>query len=143
MDYKIKTLGDLRVIGFKDRQTPENNAIEKLWTSVNTEGHFERLMEINDGELKGSVGVCTNYAEDISFDYIVGVVTSKDLEGTEELIIPASKYVVFTCTIPEIHDLTMKIYNEWIDTVDYEFSYGPEIEFYPDMNSCEIYVPIK
>ncbi len=143
MEFEVKSLGELRVLGFMERQSESNNAIEKLWDFVHKENRLGGMLEINDGELRGPVGVCLNFAEDVSFDYCVGVATSKDFEGTVELHIEPAEYAVFSCTMGEIKDTFEKIYGGWIDTVDYEFTFLPNIEFYPDMNSCEIYVPVR
>ncbi len=143
MDFEIKKLGRLRVVGFTERQSSSNNAVEKLWTFIHKENKVEGLLKINDGELKGMVGVCYNFAEDVSFDYYVGVVSLQDFEDVKELHIAPTEYAVFTCKIADIKETFVKIYGGWIDTVDYEFTFLPNIEFYRDMNSCEIYVPVR
>ncbi len=144
MEYEIRELGELKVVGFMERQTPDNNVIDKLWQFLHEGVRYERILEINNGELKGLVAISANFAEDISFDYYVGTATlgESNVEGTTSIVIKPATYAVFKCEKGDTKDLYYKIYGEWAETVDFDFAYTPHIEHHVDTSSCEIYIPI-
>ncbi len=146
MEFKIKKLGDIRVIGLKERiQTSaetNHNGIPELWQTVTNSGLLMKLMELNDGELVGVVGVCANYDEDGSMDYYVGVNTTKDFEDCVVIDIKEATYAVFECGMENIQETWRDIFAEWLPTSEYQFIGLPSFEYYPNKESCEIYVPI-
>ncbi len=147
MEYKIKNLGKLRIVGIKERihtnSADNHNSIPELWQNVMENGMFFKLMELNDGQLTGCVGVCCNYAEDGSMDYYVGVDTTQMLEDCVELEIEEAQYAVFECTMTNIQETWRDIFEKWLPTVEYQFCGAPSIEHYPDKERCEIYIPLE
>ncbi len=145
MEFKIKDLGEIRVVGLKQRihTSEENhNGIPELWQNITKSGMLSKLQELNDGELVGVVGVCTNYSEDGSMDYYVGVDSSKSFEGSVELVVEGAKYAVFECEMTNIQETWREIFTQWLPTSEYEFANLPSIEYYPNKEVCEIYIPI-
>ncbi len=146
MEFKIKNLGNVRVVGLKERiQTnaeANHNGIPELWQEVTKSGLLMELMGINDGELVGVVGVCANYDEDGSIDYYVGVNTTKDLDNCAVIEIKEAMYAVFECGMANIQETWRDIFAEWLPTSEYQFTGMPSFEYYPDKERCEIYVPI-
>ncbi len=151
MEFKIKNLGNLRIVGIKERihtslenvNEQNSNGIPEIWHNAGVSGLITKLMEINDGELVGAVGVCTNYDEDGSMDYYVGVNSTKNIQDCVELEIKECQYAVFECSMTNIQETWRYIFSEWLPTADYEFVNAPSFEYYPSNEKCEIYIPIK
>ncbi len=144
MEYELRELGDLKVIGYKERQSKHNNAVDNLWKYVYENGRSEMLLEKCAEDTRGLVGICSNFAEDISFDYCVGVISTCSDVIVDTIIqdIKQAKYAVFKCNRENIKDTYLEIYGGWIESVDFDFAFTHNIEFYTDTNRCEIYVPI-
>ncbi len=146
MEFKIKNLGKLRIVGIKERvrtNSAENHDdIPQLWRKVMDNGLFPKFMEINDGNLTGCIGVCCNYDVDDSMDYYVGVDTTKMLEGCEVFEIEDATYAVFECSMTNIQETWRDIFEKWLPSSEYEFSGEASFEYYPNQEICEIYIPL-
>lgn len=128
--------------------------IPKLWNKVNHDGTIDKLCKLNDGNIKGVLGVCVDEGEaEGSIDYWIAVESTEETSAQfEKVEIPASKWVVFEVSgeMPEAMQSTWKkIFSEWFPTSGYEHAGTPEMEVYPEDGSdssefySEIWIPVK
>ncbi|WP_211748948.1 AraC family transcriptional regulator [Paenibacillus sp. Marseille-Q4541] len=133
----------------------ENQAeIPKMWDEVHRNGINDRLVAINNGDIKGVLGVCGPSAPGSqSIDYWIATnYEGKEQEGLSKLTIPAATWAVFEVIGPmpnAMQDAWTRIYSEWFPSSGYEQAGEIEFEYYtdedpsnPDLYS-EIWIPIK
>jgi AraC family transcriptional regulator len=126
-----------------------------MWDEVNHDGTVELLFQLNNGQIKGVLGVCVDKSDTHlkKMDYWVATEYDGDTpEGLLRLDIPASKYVVFEVhgPMPDAMQKAWKqIYSEWFPSNHYKHAGTPELEVYsaedpysPDYYS-EIWIPVK
>lgn len=161
MKYSIVEKEAFRVVGVKREFSCENEenliGIPKLWEEVNGNGVCDKLFQLNNGDIKGVLGVCDGSSEKKrgknQIDYWVAASFSGDEpDGLESLEIPASKWVVFEVIGPmptAMQKAWKQIFSEWFPSNSYEHAGTPEFELYteedpssPDLYS-EIWIPIK
>ncbi|MFJ7637600.1 effector binding domain-containing protein [Peribacillus sp. NPDC097225] len=159
MKYNIVERDSFRVVGIKREFSLENEenliGIPKLWDEVNSGGTSNRLGKLNNGRIKGLLGICVDSPEDErnSIDYWVATEydgsVPKDYSG---LTIPASKWVVFEVNgpMPEAMQKVWKhIFSEWFPASGHEHAGTPEMEVYVEDDASaanyysEIWIPIK
>ncbi|WHY78445.1 AraC family transcriptional regulator [Neobacillus sp. WH10] len=160
MNYKIVDREGFQVVGVKREFSCVNgeNLIEipKMWNDVHEDGTNDQLIELNNGQIKGVVGVCVDKSSNKSgplIDYWIAAEYSGETpDGFMQLDIPASKWVVFEVhgAMPDaIQKAWKQIYSEWFPSNQYKPAGTPELEVYsagdpwsPDYYS-EIWIPIK
>lgn len=161
MKYSLVEKDAFRIVGikreFSTTSEESQTGIPMLWDEVNREGISDRLFELNDGFVKGVLGVCDGACEEKRknkmMDYWVAASFYGDVpEGMESLEIPASKWVVFEVHGPmptAMQKAWKQIYSEWFPSNNYQHAGIPEFELYteedpssPDLYS-EIWIPIK
>ncbi|QFT89780.1 Regulatory protein SoxS [Bacillus sp. THAF10] len=161
MKYSVVNKDAFRVVGVKRTYSlgnGENMAeIPKLWQEVNENGITEKLVDMNNGLIKGILGVCGATTEEMRtknlMDYWVAAASSEDPpEGMEELEIPATKWAVFEVhgAMPHaMQDKWKQIFSEWFPSNSYEHAGTPDFEWYGDGNPnsedyySEIWIPVK
>ncbi len=144
MDFKIETLEEMTITGAKEAFSYKNakEEIPGMWAK-----HMpqlgEKLCVINDGNMKGLLGVNANMRLK-DFDYYIAVTSSQTVEGLETLVIPKNTYVVFQTTMDNIANTYTNIWKEWLPSSQYDCNMqAPQIEHYPSETECIIYIPIK
>ncbi|MDM5247171.1 AraC family transcriptional regulator [Lysinibacillus sp. G4S2] len=160
MKYKIVEKEKFQVVGVKrtyNCQNGENTReIPKFWDEINSKGMDHQLFSLNNGEIKGVLGVCApNVSEQKNgfIDYWIATDHIGDVpEELKAMEVPASKWVVFEVhgPMPDAMQNTWKqIYSEWFPSNPYEPTGTAELEVYsdedpfsPDLYS-EIWIPIK
>ncbi|KAB2334896.1 AraC family transcriptional regulator [Cytobacillus depressus] len=155
MKYKIVEQDAFQVIGIKETfacATKDTDAvIPKLWSRANSDGTIDSLAQLNNGQIKGLLGITDNNKETENFmDYWIAAAHDGDVpDGFSSLNISAAKWAVFEVQgpIPEAIVNTWKqIFSEWFPSNGYEYAEIPSLEVYigsyPNP-SCEIWVPIK
>ncbi|WP_107949710.1 AraC family transcriptional regulator [Lysinibacillus parviboronicapiens] len=160
MKYKIVEKEKFQVVGVKrtyNCQNGENTqGIPLFWDEMNNKGMDDALLKLNNGEIKGVLGVCVpdkNYKENSLMDYWIA--TEHVGEVPDNLLtmeVPAAKWVVFEVhgPMPDAMQNTWKqIYSEWFPSNPYEPAGSAELEVYsdedpfsPDLYS-EIWISIK
>ncbi|MBT2687633.1 AraC family transcriptional regulator [Bacillus sp. ISL-47] len=159
MQYSIVEKGAFQVAGVKRAFSlcnEENlSGIPKMWDEVNRDGTSDRLFQLNNGEMKGVLGICVDNrnTKPDSMDYWVAAsCKGEKLESLESMEIPASKWAVF-----EVHgampyamqNTWKKIFSEWFPSSGFEHAGAPEMEVYPagDASSpdyySEVWIPVK
>lgn len=161
MKYRIVEKDAFNIIGIKQEFSIANNenliGIPKMWDEVNGNGIDEKLFSLNNGAIKGALGVCVEKEAQAGcpvIDYWIATAYEGDVpKEFKSLEIPASKWVVFEVhgPMPDAMQKTWKqIYSEWFPASGYKHSSGvPELEVYtdedptsPDLYS-EIWIPIQ
>ncbi|MBM0067490.1 AraC family transcriptional regulator [Alkalicoccobacillus gibsonii] len=162
MKYSVVEKGEFQIIGVKREFSSvgedENVAgIPEFWEEVNGNGTSELLFQLNDGVVKGVLGVCGEVSEEQKkanvFEYWVATShAGKVPEGMASLKLPASKWAVFEVHGPmptAMQNAWKQIFSESFTSTGYEHAGTPEFELYteedpnsPDLYS-EIWIPIK
>ncbi|MFY0516733.1 AraC family transcriptional regulator [Lysinibacillus sp. UGB7] len=160
MKYKIVEKEKFQVVGVKrtyNCQNGENTqGIPLFWDEMNNKGMDDALFKLNNGEIKGVLGVCVpdkNYKENSLMDYWIATDHTGDVpEDLLTMEVPASKWVVFEVHGPmptAMQNTWKQIYSEWFPSNPYEPTGSAELEVYtdedpssPDLYS-EIWIPIK
>ncbi|MGR3764147.1 AraC family transcriptional regulator [Rossellomorea sp. NS-SX7] len=162
MKYSVVEKNAFQIVGIKREfacVAEEENVvgIPELWEEVNQNGTTDRLFQLNDGTVKGVLGVCGEVSDEQKqanvFDYWVATsYAGKVPEGMMSLEIPASKWAVFEVHGPmpaAMQQAWKRIFSEWFPSTGYEHAGTPEFELYtdedpnsPDLYS-EIWIPIK
>jgi len=159
MIYKIIEREHFQVVGVKREISCVNGEnlreIPKMWDVVHADGTNDLLVELNNGEIKGVVGVCVDKRslQPGLMDYwIAAEYEGTQPAGLEILDIPAAKWVVFEVhgAMPDsMQNAWKQIFSEWFPSSHFEHAAGPELEVYspgdpwsPDYYS-EIWIPLK
>lgn len=162
MKYSIVEKNALQIVGIKREFSSvaeeENVAgIPELWGEVNRNGISDSLFQLNDGVVKGVLGVCGEVSEEQKeankFDYWIATsYAGKVPEGLLSLEIPASQWAVFEVHGPmpvAMQNAWKQIFSEWFPSTGHEHAGTLEFELYtnedpssPDLYS-EIWIPIK
>lgn len=104
--------------------------IPKMWAKINEEGTDKRLFQLNNGSVKGVVGVCVEKGSG-SMDYWIG--TAHEGDASDELstlVIPASKWAIFEIhgAMPDAMQSAWKqIFSEWFPSSSYKHAGTPEL----------------
>lgn len=160
MKYNIVEKEKFQVVGVKrthNCQTGENlQGIPQFWNELNGQGMDEQLFTLNNGQIKGVLGVCVpdeNYKDNSLIDYWIA--TNHVGEVPENMLameVPASKWVVFEVRGPmpdAMQNAWKKIFSEWFPSNPYEPAGTAELEVYTDEDPTsenlysEIWIPIK
>ncbi|MDF2789545.1 MAG: AraC family transcriptional regulator [Neobacillus sp.] len=159
MNYKIVGKESFKVVGVKREFSCANGenlaGIPKMWDDVHVDGTNDLLFELNNGQIKGVLGVCVDKRAPGSslMDYWIGTDHKGDApEGLLELEIPASKWGVFEVhgAMPDAMQNTWKqIISEWFPSSHYQHAGTPDLEVYSSGNPSsrnyysEIWIPLK
>lgn len=160
MKYKIVEKESFQAVGVKRIYNCKNGentqGIPLFWNDVHLDGTNDLLIQLNNGDIEGVLGVCvadTAYRENSLIDYWIATDYVGEVpENLSAITIPASKWVVFEVhgPMPEAMQNTWKqIYAEWFPSNPYEPAGTPELEVYsdddPSSENCysEIWIPIK
>ncbi|WLD92528.1 AraC family transcriptional regulator [Alkalihalobacillus sp. AL-G] len=159
MQYRIVERESFQVVGIKQEFSYANeenlDGIPKMWDELNLSRTDQRLFKLNNGQIKGVLGVCVDKSSDGSklMDYWVATEYDGDTpDGFMKLDIPASKWAIFEVHGPmpdAMQNAWKQIFSEWFPSSGYELANTPELEVYsdedpssPDLYS-EIWIPVK
>lgn len=159
MKYSIVDKEAFQIVGIKREFSCVNDenliGIPKLWDEVNANGTCDLLGDLNNGPVKGVLGVCIDKSEVKSnqMEYWVASAYEGDVpEGLSHLEIPSSKWAVFEVhgPMPDAMQKAWKqIVTEWFPSSGYKHAGTAELEVYtdedpssPDLYS-EIWIPVK
>ncbi len=158
MNYKIVERESFQVVGVKREFSCVNGenliAIPKMWNDVHVDGTNDLLFKLNNGQIKGVVGVCVDKRDQGSqlMDYWIAAEYDGDApDGLLQLEIPASKWGVFEVHGPmpdAIQQAWKQIFSEWFPSSHYQHAGTPEMEVYSDGDPSspdyysEIWIPL-
>lgn len=160
MKYKIVEKEKFQVVGVKRTYNSQNGenlqGIPQFWKEMNSKNFDHQLIQLNNGSIKGTLGVCvqnTDQGKNGFIDYWIA--TDHVGEVGENLVameVPASKWVVFEVhgPMPDAMQNTWKqIYSEWFPSNPYKPAGTAELEVYPEEDVyspdsySEIWIPIQ
>ncbi|WP_269528354.1 GyrI-like domain-containing protein [Anoxybacteroides tepidamans] len=102
MNHKMIEKDPFQVVGVKRTFSSSNGehvtGIPKLWEEVHQDGTIDLLLTLNNGSLKGVLGVCASSGDaEQTIDYWIAVEHNGDAlpDGLAKFEIPSSKWVVF------------------------------------------------
>ncbi|RLQ94363.1 AraC family transcriptional regulator [Falsibacillus albus] len=138
MQYSIVEKESFPVVGLKREFSMLNdenlNGIPKMWEDANRNGTSEELIKLNNGPLKGLLGVCRPIENNNKMEYwIASASQGIQADGYDKLKIPTSKWAIFEVhgAMPNAMQETWKqIYSEWFPSSGYEPAGTPELEVY-------------
>lgn len=154
MDFEIVELDQLNFVGFAKTVSTVNGKnfeeIPKMWQKFGEKQLYQKLIPSDEF---GIVGLCYDWDHASNqFKYMIGIRTTKALEGFEQVSFPKQKFVKFKAVGPlptSIQNVVKEIYSTWLPQSAYVHSGGPELELYGqgDMSSKDYIsyylVPIK
>lgn len=158
MKYNVIEKEPFQIVGIKQEFScvdwEQSIEISKMWGKANTDGTCELLSKLNNGQVKGMLGICIGEQGEQSIDYWIATESNAEApEGFLSMVIPASKWVVFEIHGPmpdAMQNGWKQIFSEWFPTSGYEHAGLPELEVYPDHDNptspdyySEIWVPVK
>ncbi|MCM3726447.1 GyrI-like domain-containing protein [Neobacillus cucumis] len=159
MNYRIVERESFQVVGIKREFSCVNGEnlreIPKMGDDVHADGTNDLLIELNNGEINGVVGVCADKRSQQPglMDYwIAAEYEGPQPEGLEILDIPSGKWGVFEVhgAMPDsIQNAWKQIFSEWFPSSHYLHAAGPELEVYSAGNPwsldyySEIWIPLK
>ncbi|MGG3641800.1 AraC family transcriptional regulator [Bacillus gobiensis] len=157
MQYKIVEKEGFQVVGVKREFSfvnEENLAgIPKMWDEVHKDGTNDLIFQLNNGQMKGVLGVCVEKKASQSMDYWIAASHDGDPPGNLlKLVIPAAKWAVFEVHGPmpgAIQKVWKQIYSEWFPSSGYMHAGTPDLEVYSDGDPfspdyySEIWIPVK
>ncbi|WP_041089954.1 GyrI-like domain-containing protein [Jeotgalibacillus soli] len=158
-NYVIKREA-FQAVGIKREFSFVNNdhhaKIPQMWDELNKDGTTDTLVKLNNGQIKGILGVCVmdkNKQSQQIIDYWIAAEYKGDKpNGLESIEISASKWMVFEVNgvMPDaIQHAWKTIFSEWFPISGYEHAGIPEFEVYPEGDPynenyySEIWVPVK
>jgi AraC family transcriptional regulator len=160
MNYRIIERDGFKVVGVKNEFSCINDenlkGIPKMWGDVHADGTNDLLVQLNNRQIKGVLGVCVDKREGLApgkMDYWIGTEFEGDIpEGLLQLDIPAATWGVFEVHGPmpdAVQNAWKQIFSEWFPSSQYQHAGTPELEVYfggdpwgPDYYS-EIWIPLK
>ncbi|EGL17461.1 transcriptional regulator, effector binding domain protein [Paenibacillus sp. HGF7] len=154
MNYKIVEQAGFSLVGIKKSFSYVDgehlSGIPNMWQEVYTSGTEDRLFHLNNGVIKGLLGVCVdqNEIQEKQMEYWIATTYDGEVpEGLSTLLIPSSKWSVFEVEGPlpaSMQSLWKQIISEWFPSNPYEHAGIPELEVYPGPNHPpQIWIPIK
>ncbi|MBO9131481.1 GyrI-like domain-containing protein [Bacillus sp. 165] len=160
MQYIIVERDGFQVVGIKKEFSCVNGenliGIPRMWAEVTENGTDNVLFKLNNGQIKGVLGVCVTTGDTKAkqlMDYWIAVEYEGNIpEGLSKLEIQASKWAVFEVhgPMPDAMQKAWKqIFSEWFPSSGYQHAGTPDLEVYTGEDSSnpnlysEIWVPVK
>ncbi|TDL31059.1 AraC family transcriptional regulator [Jeotgalibacillus sp. S-D1] len=159
MNVEMIEKGPVQIVGLKQDLRCVNGEnlirIPKIWERVNQDGTTDELVSMNNGSIKGILGVCVDKSTVMpdTIEYWVAAAHAGDSAGRfQTMELPASKWAVFEVrgAMPHaIQDMWNRIYTEWFPSSNYKHAGTPDLEVYSDGDPTsesyysEIWIPVK
>lgn len=159
MKVRIEEKEEFQIVGVKKTLSFENGEntreIPKMWGEVHQNGVNDELTALNDGAIKGMLGVCCmmdSVAKTMEYWIAAAVKGNEFPERYESFMVPAATYAVFEVVGPmpqAIQSMWEKIYSEWFPSSSYRPSGSAELEVYTNDDArkedyySEIWIPVE
>jgi AraC family transcriptional regulator len=126
-----------------------------MWDEVNSNGTDGSLAKLNNGPIKGVLGICVDKSKAKSnhIDYWIAAAHEGETpDRFEKMEVPAAKWAVFEVhgAMPDAMQKAWKqIFSEWFPSSGYEHAGTPELEVYPEEDASspdfysEVWIPVK
>ena len=154
MNYRIETKEPMKLFGVRRHFTTENGSnfieIPKFWDECQSNGTAQQMMQL--AAKSGCFGVCSDFADDRSFDYGIAMFAGDNIGSFERLDVPSFTWAVFECVGPmpdSMQSVWKRIFTEWFPDSGYRHANGPELEWYSQGDNSaddyysEIWIPIE
>lgn len=160
MQFNLVEKDRFQVVGVKRDFSFDNGenliSIPQMWNDVNADGTSDTLFDLNNGQIKGVLGVCIveneKKAKNLMEYWIATEYKGEVPENFEKYEIPASKWAVFGVNGAMPHAMQnawKQIHSEWFPSSGYEHAGIPDFEVYPAGDPfssnyySEIWIPVK
>jgi AraC family transcriptional regulator len=158
MKVRMEEKEAFSIVGVKRTFSCENNEqqreIPKMWAEVHQNGMNDELVSLNNGVVKGVLGVCRALdAQAKTIEYWIAAAhdTADTPKHLERLTLAPATYAIFEVHGPMPHamqDMWNRIYSEWFPSNPYRPAGAAELEVYPLEDAMkedyysEIWIPI-
>ncbi|MEK3805566.1 AraC family transcriptional regulator [Bacillus sp. FSL H8-0547] len=156
MKYRVEERESFPVIGVKRSFSCVNGenliGIPQLWKDIHENGTNDRLLALNNGGVKGIMGICEPGPDSMMTYWAACSYSGETPEGLASAAVPASKWVIFEVrgAMPgAMQEAWKKIYSEWFPASGYEHAGTPDLEVYTEGDAyssdyySEIWIPVK
>ena len=153
LTYRIEERSAFEVAGVSmllDKSLEKNFCtVPQFWDNAVQDGTLAKLNSLDKGEVCDLLGisVCGDYE---TWKYYIAVATSETAKFEfEKLIIPASKWAIFSGkgTNVSLQDLERRVITEWLPFSGFEYGNAPDIERYiqadPENAEYEYWLSIR
>ncbi len=148
MEPKFVDLDAFTVMGIMVHAMPDQVDFRAVWEDAFMPHH--ELIKVLSTD-KAYYGVWFPHHGDGIPDYIAGMRVpdgSPAPAGVAARQVPASRYAVFECAMPDIGKTYGYVYNTWLKASPYEFPPGgADFEYYPPEGvtdqPCAVYIPVR
>lgn len=154
MEYEVKHLNELKVIGYLSKYATMQDAqqnLPKAWQKFHESGEEQTLSELSNHQLEGYLGVIV--PTEAGMNYLIAVTSDNQFGSVlHPYALPQGDYMVVNAKgpVPEsIQQVCQKVFNpEFLASEGYHMAEGPAFEFYPhgDVTSsdyeAQVYVPV-
>ena len=155
--WRLARKKSLRLIGkswtLSTKDQAHHAAIPGLWSDLQRNGDFARLIALDEAEVPGLLGGYLNEAMDKEeITYGILVISNKELpEGFMELTLPETTWAVFDCKGSLPHAIVQGwnyLQEEWLEHYPFAHADCPEFEWYSAGNPYEenyasqIWIPV-
>jgi len=146
-DFKIEKKEPFRVVGASIEMTGDmadmEEPMEQFWKLLTENGTLEKIKSLADDEPSKLLEVMIPDGNTEEWKYLLGVVTSKEVEGKlEEYTVGAYTWAMFR----DEGQLTdgYRVLKEWLPTSGYEYDDGPDINLHiKDYVETEFWLPVR
>lgn len=156
MKYRVEERESFPVIGVKRSFSCVNGenliGIPQLWNDIHENGTNDRLLGLNNGLIKGIMGICEPGPDSMMTYWAACSYSGETPEGLATTKVPASKWVIFEVrgAMPDaMQEAWKKIYSEWFPASGYEHAGTADLEVYTEADAyssdyySEIWIPVK
>jgi AraC family transcriptional regulator len=158
MDYKIieKPAFNVAIMSRKFTTVNGQNFVDipKWWQEFMASQDNREMNALSGGKpgiVTGGVmlGVCYGEVKSGEFFYGIAVELPKGVTPGrfEKMVIPATTWAVFDCTLSNLQDITKQVFRDWYMATGYEYPGTPDLEVYLPEGSgqdmkCQIWAPV-
>lgn len=120
--------------------------IPNVWNQALADGTLEQLIQFNNDDPQGLLGVSIHHCDD--WRYFIAVSSSQSHTQFEEYTIDGAMWAVFSGhgSNKTLQELERRVITEWLPTSGYEYADIPDIEVYikadPNDTIYEYWLPI-
>lgn len=152
MENPATTPPEARIVDFKGQSVIGRSERFTMATRPKIPGLWDQTIAEIGARMAGqeTFGVCYDFRDD-AFNYLVAIANDGDVEGLDQMTIPAGRYAVFDHAghISQIGDTWQAIFEKWVPTSGEALGEGPEFERYAadfdpnGVGKVSIWIPLK
>lgn len=156
MSYRIEKKKAFRIVGVRTSLSEDIEKNQKnvplFWDRVLQNSQFNNVVELNNNEPNGVLGVSIYENPKEIYYYIATATDQKTPCDMHEYHIPASTWAVFEndgYIKEDVQSVFRRFYTEWLPFSGYDYAGFPDIEVYPIQNGkilqghSEVWIAVK